>query len=260
MQPLVGRVAVVTGAGRGLGAGVATAFARAGARVALVDVTGDELTQTAAALATAGGDVLPVRADVADPNDVAQMIAAVHRAFGAVDVLVNAAAILDMKAFAESDYADWRRTLDINLSGPWLTTKAVLPDMIARGRGSIVNVSSRAGVEGHARETAYCAAKFGLEGFSYALALEVASAGIAVNLVSPGIRIKPTSMTVAQFRALPPEEQAQWADPVTTGDGFIYLALQDGNGITGQRFNVWELAERVRRDALLATPAEARGE
>ena len=260
MQSLSGRIAVVTGAGRGLGSGVAIAFARAGARVALVDVTEDELTETTAALAAAGGDVLPVRADVADPDAVAAMIATVHDAFGPVEILVNAAAILEMKSFAESDYADWQRTLGINLSGPWLTTKAVLPDMIAAGRGSIVNVSSRAGVEGHARETAYCAAKFGLEGFSYSLALEVAPAGIAVNLVSPGIRIKPTSMTMEQFRALPPEEQAQWADPVTTGDGFIYLALQNGNGITGQRFHVWELAERVRREGLLATPAEAGGE
>ncbi len=245
--------------GVGLGPVSRSAFARAGARVALVDVTGDELTETAAALAAAGGDVLPVRADVANPDAVMEMIAAVHHAFGPVEVLVNAAAILEMKTFAESEYADWQRTLAINLSGPWLTTKAVLPDMVTAGRGSIVNVSSRAGIEGHARETAYCAAKFGLEGFSYSLALEVAPAGIAVNLVSPGIRIKPTSMTMEQFRALPPEEQAQWADPVTTGDGFIYLALQDGNGITGQRFNVWELAERVRRDGLLATPAATRG-
>lgn len=260
MGPLVGRIAVVTGAGRGLGSGVAIAFARAGARVALVDITEDELTDTASALAREGGEVLPIRTDVADPESVAHMIARVREAFGPVDTLVNAAAILEVKPFAESDYADWQRTLAINLSGPWLVTKAVLPDMIAAGRGSIVNVSSRAGVEGHRGETAYCAAKFGLEGFSYALALEVAPANIAVNLVTPGIRIKPTSMTMARFRALPPEEQARWADPVSMGDGFVYLARQDGHGITGQRFDVWELAERVRHEGLLAAPARARGE
>lgn len=260
MQPLSGRIAVVTGAGRGLGSGVATAFARAGARVALLDITEDELADTARALAAEGGDVLPIRTDVAAPESVAQMIARVHEVFGPVDTLVNAAAILEEKPFTESDFADWQRTLAINLSGPWLVTKAVLPDMIAAGRGSIVNVSSRAGGEGFRGETAYCAAKFGLEGFSYALALEVANANIAVNLVTPGIRIKPTSMTMAQFRTLPPEEQARWSDPVVMGDGFVYLALQDGGSVTGQRFDVWQLAERVRQEGLLDAFARARGE
>lgn len=255
MQPLAGKVTVVTGAGRGLGRGVATAFARAGAAVALLDITDDELHDAAAMLAAEGARVLAVHTDVADPASIAAMIAAVHDGLGRVDILVNAAAILEMRTFAESDYADWQRTLAINLSGMWLCAKAVLPDLQAAGRGSIVNVSSRAGIEGHARETAYCAAKFGVEGFSYSLALELAPENIAVNVVSPGIRIKPTSMTMAQFHALPPEEQAQWADPLTTGDGFIYLALQDGQGITGQRFHVWELAERVRREGLLASPA-----
>lgn len=249
--PLTGKTAIVTGAGRGLGSGVAKAFSRAGARTVLMDVTDDELTETATALMREGGTVLPVRCDVADAAAVTRMVAATHAAFGPVDVLVNAAAILDLIPFAESTFAGWQRTLAINLSGPWLTCKAVLPDMLAAGRGSVINVSSRAGVQGFAHETAYCAAKFGLEGFSYSLALEVAAGGVAVNLVSPGIRIKPTSMTMAAFRALPPEEQAQWADPTTTGDGFVYLALQDGQSLTGQRFNVHELAERVRREGLL---------
>lgn len=251
MQPLAGKVAVVTGAGRGLGRGVVTALARAGAAVALVDITDDELHDAAASISAEGAWVLAVHADVADPASVAAMIATVHGGLGRVDILVNAAAILEMRTFAESDYADWQRTLAINLSGPWLCAKAVLPDMQAAGRGSIVNVSSRAGIEGHARETAYCAAKFGVEGLSYSLALELAAENIAVNLVTPGIHIKPTSMTMAQFYALSPAEQVQWADPLSTGDGFIYLALQNGRGITGQRFNVWELAERVRREALL---------
>lgn len=254
MQALAGKVAVVTGAGRGLGRGVATAFARAGAAVALLDITGDELHDAAAMLTAEGARVLAVRTDVSDPASVAAMITAVHDGLGHVDVLVNAAAILDVRTFAESDYADWQRTLATNLSGMWLCAKAVLPDLLAAGRGSIINVSSRAGVEGFAGETAYCAAKFGVEGFSASLALELAPENIAVNVVAPGIRIKPTSMTLAQFHALPPEDQAQWADPLTTGDGFIYLALQDGKGVTGQRFQVWELAEQVRREGLLASP------
>jgi len=249
--PLAGKTAIVTGAGRGLGSGVARAFARAGARTVLVDITDDELTETATALMHEGGAVLPVRCDVADGAAVARMVAETHAAFGPVDVLVNAAAILDLIPFAESTFADWQRTLAINLSGPWLVTKAVLPDMLAAGRGCIINVSSRAGVRGFERETAYCAAKFGLEGFSSSLALELAPGGVAVNLVTPGTRIKPTSMTMAAFRALPTEEQARWADPATTGDGFVYLALQDGHSLTGQRFDVHELAERVRREGLL---------
>ncbi len=255
MQPLAGRVAVVTGAGRGLGRGVATAFARAGAAVVLVDVTDDELTDAAATLAAEGCAVLPVRTDIADPAAVDRMASAAQAAFGAVTLLVNAAAILELQTFAESSFADWQRTLAVNLSGAWLVTKAVLPQMLAASGGSIVNVSSRAGVQGFEQETAYCAAKFGLEGLSYALALELAAQNIAVNLVTPGARIKPTSMTLAEFDALSPDTRAQWTDPIASGDGFVYLAQQDGRGVTGQRFNVHELAEQVRRGELLTAPA-----
>ena len=170
VKPLLGRVAVVTGAGRGLGRSVAGALATAGARVALVDVTTDELQDAEATLRAAGRDVLACRADVTDPAAIAALAATVRSRLGPVRILVNAAAILDERPFLDCDFASWQRTLAVNLTGPWLCCQAFVPDMLGAGHGSIINVSSRAGVEPFAGETAYCASKFGLPYFPQWLA------------------------------------------------------------------------------------------
>lgn len=243
--PLAGRVAVVTGAGRGLGRSVAEAIAAAGAHVALVDVTADELADAAASLRSRGHPVLAIRADVADPAAVAGLVAAVRAEFGSARILVNAAAILDERPFVECDFAGWQRTIAVNLTGPWLCCKAFAPDMLAAGRGSIVNVTSRAGVEPFVGETAYCASKYGLEGLSRSLALELGPRGVAVNLVTPGISIKPTSLTLADFAALPAERRARYADAAALGPAFVYLATADERGINGQRFSAHELSRQV---------------
>lgn len=241
---LVGRVAVVTGAGRGLGRAAARALAVAGARVALVDITGDELADAEASMREAGLDARAFRADVSDPDAVARLADRVRAALGPPTVLVNAAAILDERPFVEYDFVGWSRTLAINLTGPWLCCKAFVPDMLAGGRGSIVNVSSRAGVEPFAGETAYCASKYGLEGFSRSLAIELEPRGIAVNLITPGISIKPTSLSLADFAALPADRRARYADADRLGPAFVALATADERGITGQRFSAHDLAEK----------------
>ncbi len=246
--PLHGRVAVVTGAGRGLGHSAAKALSLAGARVVLVDITTTELQDSAVALRTMGCDVLAVRADVSDPASVGELAATVRAACGSVDILVNAAAILAERPFLDSDFAAWERTLAVNLNGPWLCCKAFVPDMLAAGRGSVINVSSRAGVEPFVGETAYCASKYGLEGFSRSLALELAPRGIAVNLVTPGISIKPTSLTLAEFAAWSPEQRSRYADADTLGPAFVYLATAAERGITGQRFSAHELSQRSARE------------
>jgi NAD(P)-dependent dehydrogenase (short-subunit alcohol dehydrogenase family) len=121
--------------------------------------------------------------------------------------------------------------------------------MLERGRGAIVNVSSAAGIRPFADETDYCAAKYGLEGFSYSLALELAPRNISVNLVTPDYRIKPTSVTTAEFASWPAEHRAMYRDPIDMADAFAYLVLQypREGGVTGQRFDAFELAEEVRR-------------
>ena len=248
---LKAKVALVTGAGRGLGQAAALAFARQGAQVIAVSRTQSELDKTAEMIKSEGGRVATRTVDLLQENQVRGMVEWVLDEFGRVDVLVNNAARLPLKSFAEMTMKNWDRTLAVNLRAPVLTCKLFLENMKAQGRGSIINVSSRAGVEGFEKETDYCASKFGLEGFSRALALEVQRDNIAVNTITPGgltgyVLIKPTSITQAEYDAMNEEERARWRDPIVLTEAFVYLALQDGNGVTGERIYAYDLSERIR--------------
>ena len=245
------RVALVTGAGRGLGRAVALAYARQGALVVAVSRTESELAGTAATIRSEGGQVDTLPLDLAQDAAVRQMVAYALTTYGRVDVAVNNAARLPRLTLEEMTVENFDKTMAVNLRAPVLTCKLLLPSMKAQGHGSIINVSSAAGVKGFLQETDYCASKFGLEGFSWALALEVQPYNIAVNVVTPGggktrVPIKPTSMTQAQFDALPEAEKAKWGDPMVMTESFVFLALQDGNGVTGRRFHANELSERIR--------------
>lgn len=245
---LLGRVAVVTGAGRGLGRAVAEGFARAGADTIAVARTTAELDDLASALGPTSGSLALESVDIADDAAVRALAQRVLGRYGRLDVLVNNAAILEIQPFHEMTIADFDRTLNVNLRGAVLCTHAFIGAMRAAQRGSIINVGSGASTKGFVGETHYCAAKFGLEGFSEALALEARAYNVAVNRLSPGFRIKPTSITLADVASVDPETSAQWRDPAPMVDAFIYLALQDATGITGQRFNAFELAESVRAE------------
>lgn len=249
---LEGKTALVTGAGRGLGQSVARAYARQGAQVVGISNVQSELDRTAEMIRAEGGKILVRWVDLADEVQVRRAVDEVLERFGWIDVLVNNAARLPMKSFREMTMADWDLTLTVNLRAAVLLCRLVLPGMIEQGRGSIINLSSGAAIKGFERETDFCASKFGLEGFSRALALELAPHNIAVNTITPGsretpIRIKPTSMTQATFDALSEEEQAQWDDSMVLTEAFVYLALQDARHMTNERVYAYDLAERVRR-------------
>jgi NAD(P)-dependent dehydrogenase (short-subunit alcohol dehydrogenase family) len=241
---LRGQVAIVTGAGRGLGKAVAQGFAREGAIVIGVARTRSELDALAAE--TNDERLRTSCVDVTDDTAVQALAEEVLARLGRIDVLVNNAAILELQPFHEMTMADFDRTIDVNLRGAVLCAHACIGAMRAAGRGSIINVASGASTKGFVRETHYCAAKFGLEGFSEALALEARDYNVAVNRLSPGFVIKPTSVTDAQAAAAPAAERARWRDPAPMVDAFTYLALQDGSGVTGFRFDAFALAERVR--------------
>lgn len=181
---LEGRVAVVTGAARGLGRAVARAYADEGAEVYALDVLEEEL----AALARPG--VHPRRMDVADAAEVAETFAEIESAAGRIDVLVNNAGVIFFKPVEDTPVEDWDRLIAVNLRGPFLCTRAVAPGMKRRRSGAILNVSSRAGVVGGDDESAYCASKFGIEGFSRALAIEFRPYNVSVNSVTPGHPIR----------------------------------------------------------------------
>jgi NAD(P)-dependent dehydrogenase (short-subunit alcohol dehydrogenase family) len=186
-QPLTGQVALVTGGGRGLGRAYAQALAKAGAAVAVTARTASELQETVQLIEQNGGRGLAIAADVTDATAVTQLVAAVEQQLGPVDLLVNnAGSLRAIGRVAEVQADDWWRELEINVRGPFLCSQAVLPGMIARRRGRIINLASGAGLNPVDCASAYAVSKAALIRLSENLALETKAYGIAVFAIAPG--------------------------------------------------------------------------
>ncbi|MFN8215536.1 MAG: SDR family NAD(P)-dependent oxidoreductase [Solirubrobacterales bacterium] len=180
-----GQSAIVTGAARGLGRGIARAFLRAGAGVVVCDIS-ETIEATAAALAEeTGGEIAALRADVSKPEDAARVVDAARERFGTVDNLVNNAGIVTIAPLAETPDEDWNRIIAVNLTGVFNFLRAALPVMVEQGRGAVVNISSQAGKRGNMYIAPYCASKAGVISLTQTAALEVAPA-VRVNCVCPG--------------------------------------------------------------------------
>lgn len=203
---IAGANALVTGASSGIGASVARALVAAGARVALVARRADRLESLAAALGTEHAGAFPC--DVRDQGAIAATVAAVDARFGAVDLLVNNAGVGRYLSFLESGPEDVAEIFETNLHAALHFTRAVLPGMLARGRGHVVNVASIAGRIGSRNHTIYCASKFALAGFSESLALELDGSGVGVTLVNPGI-IDTPFFDHASFASFPRSARAR---------------------------------------------------
>ncbi|HKH12825.1 MAG TPA: SDR family oxidoreductase [Rubrobacter sp.] len=183
---LEGKTALVTGASSGLGRATAVALARAGADVALVARSADELEETGEEVSRAGRRALALPTDLAREDEAAAAVDRTVGSFGRVDVLVNAAGIDVPGTVEELDVGGWDLTLSVNLRAPFLLSKAAFPRMREAGGGTIVNVSSVAGKKGWAKASAYCASKFGLTGLTEALADEGKEHGIRAIVLYPG--------------------------------------------------------------------------
>ncbi len=201
---LSGRVALVTGAGRGIGRAIALALGQAGASVGVLSRNWAELAETAALIEADGGRGLPVEADVTDPQALAEAIATVERRLGPLDLLVNNAGVLGpIGPFAETDPEAWWSSVEVNLRGPMFASRAVLPGMIARGGGRIINVVT--GMAPFAYFSGYAAGKSALVRFSECLAAEVQPQGVMVFPMGPG-----TVRTALSEHSLNSEEGRRW--------------------------------------------------
>ena len=186
MAELDGKAAFVTGGGRGIGRAIALALAEAGASVAVTGRNTANLEQVAAEIAGRGGRALALPCDVADGRAVGAAVAQARAAFGPIMILVNNAGITASVKFADTDDATWERIMRINATGPFFCCRAVVPDMVARRWGRIINIASIAALSGLPYSAAYSASKHALLGLTRSLALELARHSITANALCPG--------------------------------------------------------------------------
>jgi 3-oxoacyl-[acyl-carrier protein] reductase len=239
---LKNKVALVTGAGRGIGLAAAARLAREGAAVVLADLNLDEAQQAADTLASHDLAVLPVRADVAKRDDVRAMIRAAEEHFGRLDILVNNAGIAGQAApIEEITDDDWEAMMAIDLKSVYLCCQAAIPGMKARRYGRIVNVASIAGKEGNPNMIPYSTAKAGVIGLTKALAKEVAAFGIYVNAISPAVIETPI------LQQLTPEQVAYMVQRIPLGRPgrpeevaalICWLASDEASFTTGQCIDI----------------------
>jgi NAD(P)-dependent dehydrogenase (short-subunit alcohol dehydrogenase family) len=241
--PLSGRVAVVTGAARGIGRAAAHRLALEGARVAFLDVDGEAVTAAAAAMTRGALAVSAHTVDVADELSVAEALRTVLAAEGRIDILVNNAGIYPHAPLEELTFAEWRRVLSINLDGVFLVTRAVYPHMRERNFGRIVNISTAAFHIGYPELTAYLASKGGIIGFTRSLAAEAGPYGITVNAITPGMIETEGTREEDPDGELFDEIGAGQAvkrrgRPEDIAEAIAYLARPAAGFITGQTINV----------------------
>lgn len=253
---LKGKVAIITGAGRGIGRAAALTLAKAGAAVVLVARSADEITGVADEIKHAGGQALAIPTDVSDTAEVDHLLVLTLRAFRQVDILINNAAIIHpLGKVWETSPAAWHKLIAVNVIGPYLCARAVLPHMLERGSGRIINVSSGAAQMNIVGASAYTASKAALERFSATLAAEVEGRGIVVTVFRPGIADTPMQAEIRQTPAHIFPRVAEWQayydqgqlrSPDEPARALLWLASHFAQNSHGQIFNMDDRAFQQR--------------
>ncbi|MBS4200810.1 SDR family oxidoreductase [Bacillus sp. FJAT-49732] len=233
------RVVMITGASKGLGKALTHAFAKAGVRLAICSRGEEELLKVKEEVESLGAEVLAVAADVSLDRDVERFVSIVENVYGRVDVLINNASIFGPGPTLLLDYPndDFAEVLKVNIMNPFLLTKRVLPGMLERNEGSIINVTSEAGCTGFAEWGAYGISKFALEGLTQTWADELQETGVRINMVDPG------EMDTDMHDKAVPDCDYDLAKPDDVVDVFLYLASKDSKSINGQRFEAQSFKE-----------------
>jgi len=245
------KVAIITGAGRGIGKGIAVKFAQEGAKVVVSDINQETAEETAKEIQKAGGQVRWVKTDVTKKAEAEAMVAFALKEFGQVDILVNNAGIVLAGPFGESTEADWDRIIAVNLKGVVFCTQAAVKEMMRRKSGKIINIASRLGKVGGPYMASYTATKFAVIGLTQSNAFEFAP-HITVNAICPGIVLTEMwdylSNVLGKIRGIPPEDviKTRVDQQVPMGRGqypedvakvALFLASSDADYITGQAIN-----------------------
>ena len=249
---LEGKVAIVTGAGRGLGKGIALRLAKEGCNLMVSDVDVESVKKVAEEISATGQEALFSKTDVSVSTQVEKMVNETEGNFGRIDILVNNAGITAVGHITKLTEEEWDRCLDINLKGVFLCSKAIAPIMIKQKSGRIINLSSKSGKQGGLWLSAYCASKFGVIGLTQSLALDLAQHGITVNAICPGIIFTPQwdKLVVEYGKKLNIPEtdvRSYYVKKIPLGrDGtaedvanvLVFLLSQEASYMTGQAINV----------------------
>jgi len=251
LRALLGKHAVVTGGGTGIGAAIAQSLVEAGAKVTLMGRTFARLQAEVESLPGLGSSQACV-ADVTDPESVSAAFSHARSSFGEIDILVNNAGAAKSAPFGRTDLVLWQEMIAVNLTGVFLCCREVLPAMLKSSYGRVVNIASTAGITGYAYTTAYCAAKHGVIGLSRSLALETARSKVTVNAICPGYTetdmlrrtieniCRKTGRSEAEAKAeiVKGYPQGRLVAPMEVANAVLWLCLPGAESITGQSIAV----------------------
>ena len=227
------KVIMITGASKGLGKALTMAFAKEGARLAICSRSEKDLEKVKYEAEGLGAEVLAIRADVSQPRDVERFVALTQEAYGQIDVLINNASVLGpspMPLLLDYPQEDFAEVLRVNVVSAFLVSQRVIPVMLERNEGSIINVTSEAGHVGYAGWGAYGISKFAIEGLTQTWADELSDTNVRVNMVDPG------EMDTEMHQLAVPDCDYPLAKPEDIVDIFLHLASDKAKGINGQRF------------------------